>query len=89
MAKVSIDQLAMDVAAVLGESLALDCHPAESPFPGIGDQVRILAPGALASLTSHPTDLVPYPTVGPDGMLGVRDSLYPRLVKELARLISS
>ena len=48
--KTSIKKLAADVAALLGESLSLECCPDESPFPGIEDRVRISAPGILASL---------------------------------------
>lgn len=49
-AKVKISQLAAEVAALLGESLALSCHPAESPFPDLALRVRLRAPGELAQL---------------------------------------
>lgn len=52
MKEVTVKQLASDVAAVLGESLALDCHPEESPFPDMEDRVRILAPEVLNNLIS-------------------------------------
>ena len=50
MKEVEIKQLASDVAAILGESLALDCSPEESPFPDLQLRVRILAPEALNKL---------------------------------------
>lgn len=46
----SIMQLASDVAAILGETLALDCHPEESPFPDLEARVRLLAPECLKRL---------------------------------------
>lgn len=52
--KVKVDKIASDVATLLGESLALECHPAESPFPNIEDRVRIFAPGFLASMLIEP-----------------------------------
>lgn len=50
MLEVSINKTASDVAAVLGESLALECQPEESPFPDLEHRVRIIAPGILANL---------------------------------------
>lgn len=46
----TIHQLAIEVATLRGEALALECHPAESPFPDIEDQVRIMAPALLTTL---------------------------------------
>lgn len=46
----TLKEIASDVAALLGEPLALECQPEESPFPGIEDRVRILAPGILQTL---------------------------------------
>lgn len=48
--KVKIPDLAAKVATLLGEALALECQPQESPFPDLEDRVRILAPGTLARL---------------------------------------
>lgn len=53
MTSVSIKNLASDVATLLGESLALECHPQESPFPDIEDRVRILVRGTLANLIAE------------------------------------
>ena len=50
MLKISVSQLASDVATILGENLALDCRPEESPFPDIEDRVRVLSPVVLSSL---------------------------------------
>ena len=51
--KISLDSLASDVAALLGESLQLECQPEESPFPTIKEQVRIRAPAILSELLSE------------------------------------
>ena len=53
MERVTIERLSSDVAAILGESLALECQPEESPFPGIEDRVRIRAPGIIRDLLTE------------------------------------
>lgn len=50
MARISLKQLATEVATLLGESLATDNLLPENPFPGIENRVRILAPGILAGI---------------------------------------
>ena len=50
MPDISVSRLASEVATLLGESLAPECHTEESPFPDLEDRVRILAPGLLADL---------------------------------------
>lgn len=50
MGKFTVERIASDVAALLGENLALECISEESPFPDLKDRVRILAPGILAGL---------------------------------------
>ena len=87
MAKVSIHEIASGVAAILGESLALDCRPEESPFPDIEDRVRIMAPAVLASLTTHPSDIRPYPSVAADDTIELRDSLRCPLILKLAEML--
>lgn len=56
---VSINQLASDVAILLGEALARECRPHESPFPDVEDKVRVMAPGLLEELImkARPEDL--------------------------------
>lgn len=53
MLTLAIKSLASNVATLLGEPLALECSPEESPFPNIEDRVRILAPGLLKDLLSR------------------------------------
>lgn len=50
MATVSIKTLASEVATLLGESLAPECEPLDSPFPDIEDRVRVSAPIILTDL---------------------------------------
>ena len=50
MIKISLKQLASEVATLLGESLAPECQPEESPFPDLEERVRILAPVVLEVL---------------------------------------
>ncbi|MCH5234903.1 MAG: hypothetical protein J1E16_06385 [Muribaculaceae bacterium] len=50
MKTVTIKQLATEIATLMGESLALECSPPESPFPDIEDKVRVMAPAALIRL---------------------------------------
>ena len=45
-----IKQLASDVAAILGESLASDCPPEETHFPFIEERVRLMSPLILEEL---------------------------------------
>lgn len=51
--KVTLKQLASDVAVLLGESLALECRPEESPFPGMEERVKLMAPGVLADMIKN------------------------------------
>lgn len=53
MLTLTIKSLASNVATLLGEPLALECSPEESPFPNIEDRVRILASGFLKDLLSR------------------------------------
>lgn len=46
----SIDELASDVATVLGENIARDLQPEESGIPLIRERVRAMAPGILTEL---------------------------------------
>lgn len=59
MINATIKQLASEVATLMGESLALECSPHESPFPDIEDRVRITAPELLSALImdSKPEEL--------------------------------
>ena len=50
MSKVKIENLARDLATLLGESLMLECQPEESPFPGIEERTRLLAPSLLEKI---------------------------------------
>lgn len=45
-----IKQIATDVATLMGETLALECRPEETPFPGIEEMVRIRAPILLGEI---------------------------------------
>lgn len=57
MMTLEIRRLASDVATLLGESLAEECRPEESPFPGMEERVRLLAPAILSRLiTETPVD---------------------------------
>ena len=80
--KATIHQIAMDVAALLGESLSLQCLPEESPFPGIEDRVRILAPGILQNLL-----MAPDVAIDLNGSIEVSESLYNKLLLRLMKLI--
>lgn len=53
MAKIKISELADAAAALLGETLARECRPADSPFPDIEERTRLLAPGLLANLITE------------------------------------
>lgn len=50
MAKQKIERIAADVATLLGETILEECQPEESPYPGIEERVRILAPALLTSM---------------------------------------
>lgn len=50
MKRMTVRELAEDVATLMGERLLLECQPEESPFPDLEDQVRLLVPGLLATL---------------------------------------
>lgn len=50
MATLTIKQLASEIATLKGESLALECHPEESPFPSIEEKVRILTPKIIEEI---------------------------------------
>lgn len=50
MMKITLQRLASDVATLLGESLALECEPEESPFPGVMERVRLMASEILSDL---------------------------------------
>lgn len=80
--KVTLEKLTSDVATLLGESLSLECQPEESPFPGIEDRVRILAPGLLSSLLIYPEVEVRL-----DGSLELSETLYHKLLMKLLDLI--
>lgn len=59
MALIRIKQLASETAAILGETLELECHPEESPFPNIEERVRVIAPLLLDSIILNaPADLL-------------------------------
>ena len=45
-----IEEIAADVACMLGESLVLECEPEESPFPGLASRIGLLARECLATL---------------------------------------
>ena len=76
MAKIDISRMASDVATLLGESLARECLPEDSPFPDLEDRVKILAPEILALLileapheASGEFKTFPdTPVAGPDGV---------------------
>lgn len=50
MSAISIKKIATDVATILGETLARDCSPAESPFPDLEERVETEVPGILMDL---------------------------------------
>lgn len=50
MGRITLNRLSDDTATFLGDSLALECQPEESPFPGIKERVRVMAPGVMAEL---------------------------------------
>lgn len=50
MSRYQLSRLTEDVAALLGESLALECETSECPFPNLEARVRIIAPGILSSM---------------------------------------
>ena len=50
MKRVAIREIAAEVAALMGESLLLECQPEESLFPDLEEQVRIRAPAILSDL---------------------------------------
>ena len=82
MTEVTFDKLAHDVATLLGESLSLECQSEESPFPGIKERVRILAPGILSNLLMNPeaaTDL--------DSGIPLPDNLYLKLITQLTESV--
>lgn len=88
--KRKITQIASDVATLLGESLALECAPEESPFPGIEQRVRLLVPAALAAVSSHPEDHRPFPVINEtDDTLTIPDPLYVPLLLYLSKLMLS
>ena len=46
----TLSQITADVAALLGESLVLECETEESPFPDFTSRVRLLIPEVLSDL---------------------------------------
>ena len=78
MKKVVLKELAEDLATLLGESLQLECQPEESPFPGIEDRVRILAPGILSNILMAPRE-----TVTLDGSIELPERIYNKLLMKL------
>ncbi|MCH5228546.1 MAG: hypothetical protein J1F12_00945 [Muribaculaceae bacterium] len=78
MARIRIEQLASDVAALKGEALLPECEPEESPFPDMETRVRILAPGILAVLLKesdlsdiHTKNLPGSVTIDEEGVAGI------------------
>ena len=82
MIEVTFDRLTSDVAAILGESLSLECQPDESPFPGIKERVRILAPGILARLL-----IVPRDDIDLEAGVYVSETLYYKLIMTIQKVI--
>ncbi|MCH5242960.1 MAG: hypothetical protein J1F67_11195 [Muribaculaceae bacterium] len=76
MMKITVDRIATEVATLMGESLALECRPHESPFPDIVDKVRVATPGILhdlitdakAEMLTDAKRLAPEVSIGPDGV---------------------
>lgn len=48
--KATLTKITADVAALLNQSMALECEPEESPIPDFAFQVSLLAPGLLAEI---------------------------------------
>ena len=48
--KIAIEKISRDLATIRGELYAPDCEPAESPFPGLAQRVRLLVPIILVEL---------------------------------------
>lgn len=48
--KIAVEKISRDLATIRGELYAPDCEPAESPFPGLAQRVRILLPIILVEL---------------------------------------
>lgn len=78
MKKVTLNQLATDVAILLGEALSLECQPEESPFPNLSDRVQILAPGILSSLLIAVEDDIKL-----DGSILLPENIYHKLLHRL------
>lgn len=47
---VSIEKIASDVATLLGEPFARECHPAEAPYPDLSVQILLRSTICLSSL---------------------------------------
>lgn len=78
MKKVTLNQLATDVAILLGEALSLECQPEESPFPNLIDRVHTLAPGILSSLLIAVEDDIKL-----DGSILLPENIYHKLLRRL------
>ena len=78
MAKQKIERIAADVATLLGETILEECQPEESPYPGIEERVRILAPGILSNILMAPRE-----TVTLDGSIELPERIYNKLLMKL------
>lgn len=59
--KMQLNRLVTLTANLLGEPLALECEPDESPVPGLESRVRVIAPGLLSEMImdASPESLFP------------------------------
>lgn len=80
MAKISLKEVASDVANLLGETLSPAGLTEESPFPNIENRVRILAPGILSDLIREMADKQSY--------IEVSGEIYPELLQRLKETFS-
>lgn len=79
MITVTAGSLAEDVATLIGESLLLECETEESPFPGLEDRVRVMAPGILSELyaaivpgsLADGKEITTGPEIGNDGVVSI------------------
>ena len=88
MKKVSITSLAQDVSTLLGEPSEPECQPEESPFPGVKERVRILAPGLLSILIeeSAPENFTDFKSIDPAVKIDERGVVTLALPADFLRL---
>ena len=90
MKELTFKQLAIDVATLQGDCLALECSPDESPIPDFENRVRIIAPGILSSLIldTPPEDFSDPKKLSSDISIDENGTVTLKLPEDFLKLVS-